>query len=252
MDISGATALVTGGSGGLGSRICKLLAEDGVRVAVGYHQGKERAEEVKKSVEAAGGVALTVQIDQMDCASIADAVSAVVAGSGSLDIVVNNAGIAMGGHSIELGDLDAFTPEIWDEMMAVNVRGPYLVSRAAAKHLRASKWGHIVNIGSTIGHGEWYSDRPFAPSKGAVIPLTRFLAAALAPDVAVNCVAPGIMPETLMGSGGTEAFYDIWRTRSPLNCCTSIDDVAGQVVYLCKTSSVTGQSIGVDGGVHFH
>ena len=246
MDISGAVAFVTGGSGGLGSRICSLLADEGVGVAIGYHQGKERAEDVRKRIEDAGGSALTIRVDQMDPASIDSAVSQVVTDLGSLDIVINNAGIAMGEHSIELGDLDAFTPEIWDEMMAVNVRGPYLVARAAAKHLRASNWGRVVNIGSTLGHGDWYQDRPFSPSKAAVIPLTRFLAASLAPDVTVNCVAPG-----LMGSGGTQELYDVWRNRSPLNCCTSIDDVASQVVYLCKASTITGQSIGVDAGVHF-
>jgi 3-oxoacyl-[acyl-carrier protein] reductase len=230
MNISGAVALVTGGSGGLGSRICSFLANEGVLVAIGYHQGEERSEKVRKNIEATGGLVTTVQMDQMDPASISNAVSQIVEDSGSLDIVVNNAGIAMGRHAIELGDLDAFTPEIWDEMMAVNLRGPYLVARAAAKHLRASKWGRIVNIGSTLGHGDWYQDRQFAPSKAAIIPLTRFLAASLAPDVTVNCVAPGLMAETLMGSGGTQEFYDIWRNRSPLNCCASIDDVAGRLL----------------------
>lgn len=124
---------------------------------------------------------------------------------GGLDLLINNAGIAMGGHAIKPGDLDAFTPEIWDQMMSVNVRGPYLVTRAAAPHLRASKWGRMVNIGSTLGHGDWYQDRAFAPSKAAVIPLTRFLAASLAPDVTVNAVSPGLMVETGLGSGGSEA-----------------------------------------------
>ncbi len=252
MDISGAVALVTGGSGGLGSRICSFLANEGVMVAIGYHRGEERANAVKEDIEVSSGSAITAQLDQMDPASIDKAVSHVVAEMGSLDILVNNAAIAMGGHSIELGDLDAFTPEIWDEMMAVNLRGPYLVARAAAKHLRASNWGRVVNIGSTLGHGDWYQDRQFAPSKAAIIPLTRFLAASLAPDVTVNCVAPGLMVGTELGSGGAQELFDGWRNRSALNCFTSVDDVAGQVVYLCKASSITGQSIGVDGGVHFH
>lgn len=132
-----------------------------------------------------------------------------------------------------------------------------MVARAAAKHLRVSKWGRVVNIGSSLGHGDWYQDRPFVPSKAAVIPLTRFLAAALAPDVTVNCVAPGLMVETTLGGGGPKPggdneSYDAWRDRAVLKCFTEIDDVASQVVYLCKSSSVTGQSIGVDAGVHFH
>ena len=123
MEISGAVAFVTGGSGGLGSRICTLLADEGVRVAIGYYRGQERAEEVRKRIEVAGGSALAIQVDQTDPVSIKSAVTKVVTDLGSLDIIVNNAAIASGGHSIELGDLEAFTPEIWDEMMLVNVRG---------------------------------------------------------------------------------------------------------------------------------
>lgn len=166
--------------------------------------------------------------------------------------MVNNAAMAMGGHSIPAGDLEAFTPEIWDEMMAVNLRGPYLVTRAAAPHLRSSEWGRVVNIGSTLGHGAWYADRAFAPSKAAVVPLTRFLAASLAPDVTVNCVSPGLMVETGLGSGGPEHLVEGWRNRAVLNVTTSIDDVAGQVVTLCKSSTISGQSIVIDGGIHFN
>jgi len=252
VDISNAVALVTGGSGGLGARISSLLAAEGVDIAVGFHRGEERAEAVRHEIEALGRRAIAVQLDQADPQSIERGVAQVSEQLGGLDILVNNAGMAMGGHSIPLGDLDTFTPEIWDEMMAVNVRGPYLVTRAAASHLRSSIWGRVVNIGSTLGHGDWYQDRPFAPSKAAVIPLTRFLAAALAPDVTVNCVSPGLMIETGLGSGGSEELVEGWRKRAALNVTTSVDDVAGQVVYLCKTSTVTGQSIVVDGGIHFN
>lgn len=251
MNLSGAVALVTGGSGGLGSRICQLLAQNGVNVAISYLHGQERAEKVCRELEEIESKAITVQINQIDSDSITSGVSEVVENLGGLDILINNAAIAMGGHSIAPGDLEAFTPEIWDEMMAINVRGPFLVTRAAATHLRSSAWGRVVNIGSTLGHGDWYQDRAFAPSKAAVIPLTRFLAASLAPDVTVNCVSPGLMVETGLGSGGPEELVQGWRNRAALGITTSIDDVAGQVVYLCESSSITGQSIVVDGGVHF-
>ncbi len=251
MELTHAKALVTGGSGGLGARICCLLADEGVDIAIGYLNGEQRANEVKAEIEAAGSKACTVFIDHKDPKSIDAAIKQVTSVMGGLDIVVNNAAIAMGGHNIPPGDLDAFTPEIWDEMMSINMRGPYLVTRACAAHLRVSKWGQVVNIGSTLGHGDWYADRPFAPSKAAVVPLTRFLAAALAPDVRVNCVSPGLMAETGLGSGGPQHLYDGWRNRSALGVTTSIEDVAGQVVYLCKTSSITGQSIVVDGGINF-
>ena len=256
MEIKGAVAFVTVGSGGLGSRICSMLATEGVRVAVGYFQGAERAEDVALAAKEVAGDAMTVQIDQADPASIEGAVAEVVNQLGSLDIVVNNAGVATAGHQISPGDLDAFTPEIWDELMSVNVRGPYLVARAAAPHLKASPWGRIVNIGSTLGHGDWYQDRIFAPSKAAVVPLTRFLAASLAPEVTVNCVAPGLMVETGLGGGGPQpgasnAAYDAWRDRAALHDFTDIDDVASQVVQVCKSRTMTGQSIGVDAGIHF-
>lgn len=252
MVLKNAIALVTGGSGGLGSRVCSLLADEGVDIAVGYLKGAERAGKIKGTIEALGRKACTVQMDQTNPASIDEAVKQVVSELGGLDILVNNAAIAMGGHDIPLGDLEAFTPEIWDEMMAVNLRGPYLVARAASPHLRTSKWGRIVNIGSTLGHGDWYADRPFGPSKAAIVPLTRFLAASLAPDVTVNCVAPGLMVGTALGSGGPQHLYDGWKNRAALGITTSLEDVAGQVVYLCKTSSITGQSIVIDGGINFH
>lgn len=256
MDLSGAVAFVTGGSGGLGSRICQFLADDGVRIVIGYHQGRARAEAVKTRIEAHGGVATLIALDQTDLASVDAAVAAVIKDFGSLDILVNNAAVASGGHSILPGDLDAFTPEIWDELMAINVRGPYLLARAAASHLRASKWGRIVNIGSTLGHGDWYQDRIFAPSKAAVIPLTRFLAASLAPDVTVNCVAPGLMVETALGGGGPQPggnndAYNAWQNRAALKAFTDIDDVASQVLTFCRSRTITGQSVGVDAGVHF-
>ncbi len=252
MRLSNAVAFVTGGSGGLGARISTELAAEGVDIAVGYFQGAERAEEVCDAIEALGRKSVAVHLNQTSTASIDAAVTEVVGQLGGFDILINNAAMASGGHSIPLGDLEAFTPEIWDEMMAVNLRGPYLITRAAASHLRASKWGKVVNIGSTIGHGEWYVDRPFAPSKAAIVPLTRFLASALAPNVAVNCVCPGLMVETGLGSGGPEHLVEGWKNRAALNVTTSVDDVAGQVVYLCKSTAITGQSIVVDGGVHFH
>ena len=251
MDLSNAVALVTGGSGGLGAQICTQLAAEGARIAVGYRNGEDRAQAVCGNIAGAGGEARAVSIDQADPAAIEAGIAQVVGAMGSLDILINNAGIAMGGHSVAPGDLEAFTPDIWDEMMAVNLRGPFLLTRAAAPHLRASQWGRVVNIGSTLGHGDWYQDRAFAPSKAAIVPLTRFLAASLAPDVTVNCVSPGLMVETGLGSGGSEQLVQGWRDRAQLGVTTAVEDVAGQVVQLCKSATITGQSIVVDAGIHF-
>ena len=119
-----------------------------------------------------------VRLDQTDPTSVGVAVEEVAEVFGGLDLLINNAGVASGGQSLPTGDLEALTPEIWDEMMTVNLRGPYLLARAAAPWLRRSNWGRIVNLGSTIGHGTWEAAAAYAPSKASVAPLTRFLAAA--------------------------------------------------------------------------
>ena len=252
MDLTDSVAFVTGGSAGLGSRICSLLSREGSNIAIGYNSGKQRAESLRDELNESGGESIIVQIDQSNVESIDSAVSHVVEKLGSLDILVNNAAMASGGHNLRPGDLDAFTPEIWDEMVTVNLRGPYLLARAASGNLRNSNWGRIVNIGSTLGLGDWYMDRAFAPSKAAIVPLTRFLAASLAPDVTVNCVAPGLMVETGLGSGGPEELVQGWRDRSSLGVTTSVEDVARQVVFLCQSDTVTGQTIVIDVGINFN
>jgi len=131
------------------------------------------------------------------------------------------------------------------------VRGPYLVTRAGAKALRASSLGRVVNIGSTIGAGSYYADRIFHPSKAAVVPLTRFLASSLAPDVTVNAILPGLMTETGLGGGGQSPHADVWREKAISKGTTSIDDVARQVVTFCKSPTATGQSLIIDGGINF-
>ncbi|MCR9213235.1 MAG: SDR family oxidoreductase [Proteobacteria bacterium] len=252
MEIDGACALITGSSGGLGTVLATTLAAEGANVAICYRTGAERAEDVKALVEEQGRTALPVYLDQTNPNSVDDAIEKVVGFFGGVDLLINNAGMASGGHSLPIGDLEALTPEIWDEMMAVNIRGPYLMARAAAPYLRQSKWGKIVNLGSTIGHGIWGAGAAYAPSKGAVAPLTRFLAAALAPDVAVNCVAPGLMEGTEMSGAAPEAYIDGWRNQAILGQTTSLQDVASHIVGFCKSEAVTGQVLIVDGGIHFN
>ena len=250
-NLDGATALLTGGSGGLGRRIAAKLAERGVRVAIAYRSGLDRAEETARVVADAGGEAITVHLDIADETSSAACVEEVVEQFGGLDILINNAGMASGGHDLPAGDLDAFTPAIFEQMMKVNVTGPYVMVRAAASHLRASKWGRIVNLGSTLGHGDWGTGAAYAPSKAAVVPLTRFLATALAPDITVNCVAPGLMEGTVMSGGAPDAFVSTWRDRALSGQTTNLDDVAAQVVLMCEAETMTGQTIVIDGGIHF-
>ncbi|WP_169567566.1 SDR family NAD(P)-dependent oxidoreductase [Sneathiella limimaris] len=251
MDINGAIAFVTGASGGLGYHIAEALAKEGVQLALGYLHGQDRVEIIRDKMQQRGVKAVPIKLDLQDAPSIDAAIEATLQTFGGLDLLINNAGVASAGHHLPAGDLDALTPEIWDQLMRINVRGPYLVSRAAAPHLKRSKWGRVINIGSTISEGQSHADAAYAPSKGSVIPLTRYLAAALAPDVTVNCIAPGLMEGTQMSGGAPGEYIETWQGKALLKRTTSLEDVANQAVTFCKSESVTGQTLIMDGGIHF-
>jgi 3-oxoacyl-[acyl-carrier protein] reductase len=248
MNLNNCRALVTGGGGGLGRYILELLAAEGVDVAVAYNSSLERAEEAAEIVKTAGRKACCVELSLTDDESIKSGVEIAVNELGGLDILVNNAGVA-GGTPFE-----EFTVEELDKQLAVNIRGPFLLSRIAAPHLKKSGKGRIVNVGSVIGLTSAVSDSSIGPvlSKSCVVPLTRYLAAALAPEVLVNCVAPGLMENTLMSSGASEEYVQQWRDMSVLKQTTSPADVAGQIIQFCKSDTITGQTLVIDGGIHFH
>jgi 3-oxoacyl-[acyl-carrier protein] reductase len=248
MNLTNCRALVTGGGGGLGRYILESLAAEGVDVAIAYNSSPERAEEAAELVTSAGRKAYCVQLSLTDDESIKSGVETTVKQLGGLDILVNNAGVA-GGMPFE-----DFTVEELDKQLAINIRGPFLLSRTAAPHLKALGKGRIVNVGSVIGLTSAVSESSIGPvlSKSCVIPLTRYLASALAPEVLVNCVAPGLMENTLMSSGASEEYVQQWRDMSVLGQTTSHTDVAGQIVQFCKSDTITGQSLVIDGGIHFH
>ena len=249
MKLEGAVALVTGGSGGLGKAICKALAESGVSVAVGYKDGRDRADQVCESIAASGGKAVPVGLDQSSETSIKAAIDEVVEAFGGVDILVNKAAMAKG---VPFPDLDALSTDLWDTTMQVNLRGPWLVSKYAAPRLKASKWGSIVNIAAMAGMKPMGASIAQSVSKAGTIQLTRCLAVALAPDVSVNCVAPGLMEGTELTKNISDAFRDGFKSQSVLGATTSLDDVAGQVVQFCQSETITGQTLVVDGGVYFH
>src|SRR5579871_2394474 len=141
MELAGKIALVTGGSGDLGAAIARALAQAGASIAITYVGERERAEETAAAVEALGVRAWTAQLDQSDAQQAEAVIAATVEKFGRLDILVNNAAWNIG---IPFADLDALTPDIWDRMYDTNLRGPFLLARAAARPMRAQKSGHIV------------------------------------------------------------------------------------------------------------
>jgi 3-oxoacyl-[acyl-carrier protein] reductase len=249
MNLKDRVALVAGGTGTLGIAIARALAKEGAHVGITYLERKDAAKETCAAVEALGRKAWSIALDQTDAGAIPPAIEAAVRQFGRLDALVNNAAWNI---SIPFPDLETLDAPTWDRLFSTNLRGPYLLCRAAAPHLRASGSGRIVNIASVAGLNPGGSSIAYATSKAGLIHLTRCLAVALAPQVSVNCVAPGLMEGTRMTSRLRPELADGARQRAVLKRAASVEDVADQVAAFCRTDSVTGQVLNIDGGVFFH
>lgn len=246
VELAGKTAFITGGSGDIGSAIAKALAERGVDVAISYIGNTEGADRTMAAVRQMGRKGLAVQLDQRKSASINASVDTVLNEFKRLDILVNNAGWNIG---IPFRNLDALTEDIWDRVIETNLRGPYLVSRAFAKYLRANGTGRIINIASVGGLAPGSSSIAYSASKAGLIHLTRCLAVALAPDVTVNCIAPGLVEGTRIALRLPEKVAQYARDQAVLGRVGSIEDIAEQAVLFCKADTITGQVMVVDGGM---
>ena len=249
MDLRGRGALVTGGSGDLGTAICRALAQAGCDIAVSYVGNRDSAAKTCQAVEGLGRRAAMVQLDQSDPAAIDPAVESAAQQLGRLDVLVNNAAWNIG---IPFPDLDKLTTEIWDRIYNTNVRGPFQLARAASTHMRKQGGGRIVNIASIAGLRPGGSSIAYATSKAALVHLTRCLAVALAPAITVNCVAPGLIEGTRMAQRLPPAVIEGARQGVVLGRTSDKGDIAQQVLTFCRADSVTGQVLVIDGGLHFH
>jgi 3-oxoacyl-[acyl-carrier protein] reductase len=246
MELQRKVALVTGGSGDIGGAVARALAAKGVSVAVSYIVHQVGASATLEAVRRAGSPGIEVQLDQRNADSIDACVARVLGEFGRLDILVNNAAWNVG---IPFAALDDLTSEIWDRVLETNLRGPFLLSRAFAPSLRANGAGRIVNIASVGGLYPGGSSIAYSSSKAGLIHLTRCLAVALAPEVTVNCVAPGLVEGTRMARRLPEAVAESARAQAVLGRTASVTDIAEQVVTFCRAESVTGQVVVVDGGM---
>jgi 3-oxoacyl-[acyl-carrier protein] reductase len=225
MDLTGKVAFVTGGSGDIGGAIAGALAAAGADVAISFVGRADGAQATVDAVHAAGRRGLAVQLDQRDPASIDASVGAVVEHFGRIDILVNNAAWNIG---IRFPDLEALTAQVWDRVHETNLRGPFLLARAFAPQLRMHNAGHIVNIASVAGLFPGGSSIAYAASKAGLIHLTRCLAVALAPDIAVNCIAPGLVEGTRMAQRLPEEMAAMARRQAVLGRTASAEDIAAQ------------------------
>lgn len=248
MELKGKVALVTGGNGGLGSRICHALARAGCDVAVVYARSREPAEAVVAELRALGVKSEALGCDVADPAAVQALVDETMRRFGRVDILINDAAY---NKWIPYPDLDALTFEEWEKILSINLTGPMLCIKAVAPIMR-NQGGRIVNISSVAGMSPTGSSIPYAVSKAGLIHLTKCMAVALAPHVLVNCVAPGYIEGTRATSNLDPAYQQRSRESSLLKRAADKDDIAAQVVELCRTDSITGQTLAIDAGRVFH
>jgi NAD(P)-dependent dehydrogenase (short-subunit alcohol dehydrogenase family) len=236
--LEGKVALVTGAAKRIGRSVALRLASEGADVIVNYRNSRDAAEEVAAQIRAMGRRAAAIQGDVSKRAEVGALLAAIEHDFGRLDILVNNAGMFFPAKFEDL------TEEQWDTILDVNLKSQFLCSQLAARLLRQSGSGRIVNFASLGGLLAWPSYTHYCVSKAGVIMLTRCLARALAPDITVNAVAPG----TISFPGDAPELAEDFIRRAPLGRTGGPEDVEDAVVFLAQSPFVTGQVIVVDGG----
>ena len=245
MLLEGKVALVTGGSRGIGRAIALKLAGEGAAVAINYAGNAKAAEEVKASIEAAGGKAMVVQADVSSAEAVDAMVEAVVNELGGIDILVNNAGITRDGLLMRMKEAD------WDAVINTNLKGVFYCTKAVSKLMMKKRSGRIVNMASVVGLTGNAGQANYAAAKSGVIGFSKSMAKELASrGITVNMVAPGYI-ETDMTAVLSDKVREAMISTVPLARAGQAEDVAGAVLFLVSdcASYVTGQVINVDGGM---
>lgn len=242
-------ALVTGGATGIGRAAVLHLARAGYDVGLNYRSSSDAAKAVAAEAQSAGANVLLLPCDVADDAAVRAMLKEVDKKFGGLEVLINNAGTTA---ATPPKDLDAVTVEDWDRVFAVNVRGLFLVTRAAVPLLKRGEKPCIVNTASIVGLRPGPQPLAYAASKAAVVALTKTLAGALGPDIRVNAVAPGWMEgdwmQRMLGEN-YDRLMERRATATPLQRCVTADDVAETMMSLIQSNRfVTGEVIVIDGG----
>ncbi|AXC10406.1 FolM Alternative dihydrofolate reductase 1 [Acidisarcina polymorpha] len=232
-------ALVTGAAKRIGRVLALSLAEAKASVAITYRESENDAERTVADLRAFGVAAKSYWCDLRSPESIRETVQAVANDFGRLDLLVNNAGI------FETAAMESISVEQWDAMFETNTRAPFLTSQSAYPHLKATH-GRIINIGSLGGVHPWPTHGHYCTSKAALHMLTETMSKAFAPEISVNCVAPGM----IVTNGEASAEYEHFAHKTPMRRNGTPQDVAEAVLFFATGPHfITGQILGVDGGL---
>ena len=247
-DLTGKTALVTGGASGIGFATAKMLSGFGATVAVNFLNDDPRGPEAVEKLTAAGGKAVMAPGSVGDAQDAVRMVEQAVADLGRLDLLVNNAGTPGTRHRIAPADLDLITEDLWSVLLETNLLGVFRCAKAAAPALRQAN-GAIVNTASIAGLGRAGSSLAYGATKAGVVSLTQNLARALAPEVRVNAIAPGAVDSSWMVEWtNEERQQSIERALLKRRC--QPEDLAEVILFLgFGAAMVTGQTVTVDGGL---
>ena len=245
MLLTGKTAIVTGGSRGIGRAVSLLLAREGANVAVVYAGNTAAAEETKQQAEALGAAAAVFQCDVADEQAVTDMVKAVKTQFGSVDILVNNAGITRDGLLMRMKEAD------WQAVLDTNLTGVYHCTKAVSKLMMKQRHGAVINLSSVVGETGNAGQANYAAAKAGIIGFTKAVAKELASrNIRVNAVAPGYV-ETDMTAGLPDSAKEDMLRSIPLGRPATADDVAQAVLFLASDQAcyITGQVLNVDGGM---
>ncbi len=245
MEFAEKTAVVTGGSRGIGRAICLALAQRGANVVLCYAGSEAAAQETASACQAAGGKALAVQCDVSDAQQVDGLMKAAIAAFGRIDILVNNAGVTRDGLLMTMKETD------FDQVLNANLKGAFLCTKAVARGMIKQHWGRIINLSSVVGLRGNAGQANYAASKAGLLGLTKSTAKELASRrITANAVAPGFI-ETDMTAALPQKAREAMLPTIPMGRAGSPEDVAQAVCFLAGESAgyITGQVLCVDGGM---
>ena len=248
MELKGKVALVTGGSRGIGKAIAIALAKEGINVALTYRITKEKAFSLVDKIKSMGNKAICLRLDQKRRNNIREVIEEVRSKCGKINILVNNAAIA------QEKPFETITDDDWNNMLEVNLRGPFILCQEIIPDMIAKKWGRIINICSIGGQWGGFNQVHYAAAKAGLINLTKSLARIYSgKGITTNAISPGLVGSKMSSKELNTEAGKKKVDNIPIGRIATPEEIAEVIVFLAseKASYITGQTINVNGGMYF-